>query len=120
MSVTIAANNGAGSVSPLTILSPYEASWLSRNVVHDLIGGGIAVSVVPANPRSGSYEALFDTEAEAWACAELHKAATTFTLTDTDTPRIDMTYVVTGDVRIALDVATLTVWTVTIGYQRVL
>lgn len=118
MTATITAATG-GTSTPETVLSPYSTEWQSRNIVHDLIGGDIAVSLVKPRPRSGSYDALYLTETDAYACVTLHQAETTFTLSDTDRPRVGMTYVVYGQVRIALDEGTREVWVVTVGFQEV-
>jgi len=119
MSATISAANGAGTTSPLTILSPYETSWTSRNIVHDLVGGDIAVSLVKPRPRSGELALLYDNETDARAAADLHTQETTFTLTETDPASVSMTYAVDGQVRCALDESTLSAWIVSVGYQEV-
>ena len=119
MTATISATSGVGTTTPLVVLSPYQTSWKSRNIIHDLIGGGIAVSLVAPRPRSGDLELLYDTEASAYACAALHRNETSFTLTETDRPNVAMTYVVDGQVSISLDEATLAMWIVTIGFQEV-
>lgn len=119
MSATISAGNGAGSSTPLTVLSPWETSWTSRSIIHDLIGGGLVASLVAPRPRSGEYEALYATEADAFACVELHRLETTFTLSDPDRPHVAMTYVVDGMLRVRLDPDTLELYIVTIGYQEV-
>lgn len=120
MSVTISAGDGSGSTTPLTILSPYETTWSSRNVVHDLIGGGIAVSLVTPRPRSGELELLYETETDAFNAAALHRAETTFTLTDDGTPHVGMSYVVDGEIAVRLDEDTLVAWIVRIGYQEII
>lgn len=119
MSTTISASNGAGSSSPIAVLAEYSATRTSRNIVHNLIGGGIAVSLVAPNPRSGVVEYLFTDETEAWSCLDLHANETSFVLTDTTTPPVSMTYVVDGEVSIRLDEATSTVWVVSVGFQEV-
>lgn len=119
MTATISAGNGAGTTTPMTVLSPYATSLQSRNVIHDLIGGGIAVSLVRPRPRSGQIALMYDTEADAYACVALHEQETTFTLTEPDVPNVSMTYVIDGDVTVELDEDTLTVWTVTVGFQEV-
>ena len=121
MTATITADNGAGTTSPLTILSPWETAIQSRNVVHGLIGGGLVVSLVAPWPRAGEFQALYETEAAAFACVDLHKAESSFTLTETDRPHVGMTYVLAegGGVRVALDDETLTAWVVTVDYQAV-
>lgn len=120
MSATITADDGSGSSSPITVLSPWATSQTSRNIVHDIIGGGLLVSLVSPRPRSGVYEALFDTEEEAFACITLHEAETTFTLAEPDRPHVGMTYVIDGALDVRLDDATLDLWIVTIGYQAVI
>jgi hypothetical protein len=120
MSATITATNGAGTTSPLTVLSPWETSRSSRNVIHPLIGGGLVVSLVAPWPRAGEFEMLYETEAEAFACVQLHAAETSFTLAEPDRPNVAMTYVIDGDIRIRLDEGTLDLWVVTVSYQEVL
>lgn len=120
MSATITANApGAGTTTPLTILSPYGAQIRSRNVVHDLIGGGISVSLVQPRPRAGELRLLYETEAAADAALRLHYQEATFTLVESDRPTLNMTYAVDGDLAIELDDQTLEVWIVTIGYQEI-
>ncbi len=120
MSATITASNGAGSTSPVTVLSPWSTSWQSRNVIHDVIGGGLVVSLVAPRPRAGTFEAFYNTEAEAFACINLHLNETTFVLAETDLPNVGMTYVVDGSLDARLDPETLELWIVTIGYQAVI
>lgn len=118
MTATISAVSGAGSTDPLTVLSPYSTANRSRSVIHSLIGGGIAVSLVAPDPRSGDLALLYETEADAQAAAQLHLLPTGFTLTDTESPSVSMTYVVDGDVSVELDQDTLTLWVVTVGFQE--
>lgn len=118
MSSTITATSGAGTTSPTLILG-YATSRESRNIVHDIIGGGIAVALVAPRPRSGDLRLFYPEEADAWAALALHGHETTFSLTDTDRPGIGMTYVVNGSVSLALDEQTRTRWTVTVPYQEV-
>jgi len=120
MTATITAANGAGTTEPLTVLSPYETRWQSRNVTHDLIGGGIAISLVASRPRAGELALLYLTEAEAFAAAQLHLEETTFTLAETERPAVSMTYAVNGQIVCELDEETLELWIVTIGYQEVI
>lgn len=119
MTTTISASNGAGSSSPIAVLAEYSATRTSRNVLHNLIGGGIAVSLVAPNPRSGVIEYLFTDETAAWSCLDLHAVETTFVLTETSRPVVSMTYVVNGEASIRLDAATSTVWVVSVGFQEV-
>jgi hypothetical protein len=118
MSATITANNGAGSTTPHFITLPYETGHQSRSVVHDLLGGGLAVSLVTPRPRSGELQLLYVDEATANAGRLLHLQETTFTLTETSRATVNMTYVVDGEVRVTLDTDGHA-WVVSIGYQEV-
>jgi hypothetical protein len=119
MTATIAATDGSGTTTPMMVLSPWETRRTSRNTVHNLTGGGIAVSLVAPQPRSGTMSLLYPDEASAFACLELHAHETAFTLTETDRPHVSMTYVLDGDASVELDPATRELFTVTISYQEV-
>ena len=120
MTATIIANNGAGSTAPVDVLYPYEPRLTSRNVTHRLIGGGIAASLVAPDPRSGDLPLLYDDVAAAWAAIELHKHPTTFVLTDPESPWMDMTYFLSGELSPAPERETSGArWIVRVGYQEV-
>lgn len=118
MTTTITATNGAGTATPQLVYG-YDTERQSRNVVHDLIGGDIAVSLIAPRRRSGRLQLLFDNEADAFACLALHAQETSFTLDVDDVPGVAMTYVVNGTVRLVLDDETHDAWTVEAGYQEV-
>ncbi len=120
MTVTVSATNGAGTSSPITVLSEYSTAYPPRNVIHRLIGGGIAVSLIEPDPRAGTIRYMFTDEGLAWDCLTLHREASTFIVSDSDTPAVSMTYVTDGSgAGIALDDSTTRVWIVSIGYQEV-
>jgi hypothetical protein len=117
VSVTILANNGAGTSTPIDVVAPYSAEDVGRSVVHNLIGGGIAVSLVAPNLRNGTVRYRFNDVADAAACRELHREVTTFTLTATDMPDVDMDYIVTS---IQLEQSSdALLWDVLVGFQEV-
>lgn len=118
MTTTITRTSDSATTIPDLVLG-YEASRESRNVVHDLIGGGIAVTLVDPRPRSGTLELLYPLEADAAAAFDLHSVASTFTLVNDDLTGIDMTYVLDGSLGVALDDETRAVWVVSVGYQEV-
>lgn len=119
MSVSISAHNGAGTSNPITVLSPYATERQARSIVHDLIGGGIAVSLIEPRPRAGTIAYLFDNEDDAAACLALHAAPTSFTLTVSDSTSTGMEYVLQGVASLALDPQSITAWIVTVGYQQI-
>lgn len=111
--------SAAGTTTPDLVLG-YETTRESRNIVHDLLDGGIAVSIYPARPRSGTLRLFYTTEEQAQISLWLHGQPTTFSLASDDLEEIDMTYVVYGAVEMALDEGTVVVWTVSVGYQEVI
>lgn len=119
MSATITANDTTGDQTTPTLILGYESDRESRNIIHDLIGGGIAVSLIAPRPRSGTITLFYPTEADAFAALELHSRETTFTLVDTDVPAVGMTYVLDGSVTIALDDTTRVPWTLAVAYQEI-
>lgn len=115
---TITRTSDSATTSPV-LVDGYEAALSSRNVVHDLIGGDIAVTLVTPRPRAGELVLVYDDEADAWAGFNLHSVADTFTLVSDEVTPADMMYVLDGDVRIALDDESRAVWVVTVGYQEI-
>lgn len=116
--VTIFATNGAGTVTAVDVMLPYSTSWGARNVIHQLIGGGIAVSLVAPQPRSGTFVVFFGSEDAAYACAQLHQQESSFTLEVVDRSHLGMTYVVDSSVSISLDTDAAR-WKVTVGFQEI-
>ena len=119
MTALITATDGSGTSSPLTVLSPWSTTRRSRNRVHELSGGDIAVSLVGPNPRTGTMDLLYEDEASAFAALELHARPTSFTLTESDRPHVSMTYVIDGEVSVRLDEGTLELFLVSVDYQEV-
>lgn len=118
MTSLITVNDGTEeSVSPTLVLG-YGTSRESLNIVHDIIGGGIAVTLIRPRPRAGTLELFFSEETPAFEALELHSRESTFTLSDTDRPAVGMTYVVEGTSDLALD-GSRKRWTLSVGYQEV-
>jgi hypothetical protein len=117
MAHTITANNGAGTITPVSV-EGYTPSRQSRNIIHDLLDGSIGVSLITPRPRSGSLKLLFNTQADAFTALNLHGQETTFNYANTDFAAIGMKYVLDGSVDVDYN-ADLQVWWVTVGYQEV-
>lgn len=119
MASVITVNDGSGmTVSPALVLG-YQTSTESQNIVHDLIGGGIAVTLVRPRPRSGRLELLFLQEADGFLALKAHARETTFSLSDTDRPEVGMDYVTEGAIDLSLDEQTRKRWVLSVGYQEV-
>lgn len=118
MSNVITRTSDSATTTPVLVVG-YRTERQSRNVVHNLIGGDIAVTLVDPRPRSGELVLLYDNETDAWAGYNLHGAAAVFTLASDEVASVDMAYVIDGTVAIALDDQSQAVWLVTVGYQEV-
>jgi hypothetical protein len=104
---------------PLLVLG-YETSWAAGNIVHNIIGTTLpAVTLRAAGYRTGTLSLLYSDEALAQAAVQLHRKAARFSLTDTDRPSINMTYVASGSISLRLDPETLTIWVLEIDYTEV-
>ncbi len=118
MSTTITATSTGGTTTPL-LVNGYEAARQSRNIIHDLLSDGIAVTLINPRPRSGTLRLLYDDEAAAFAALNLHAEETTFAIVSDERAGVGMIYVLDGDVSIALDEETQTAWIVSVGFQEV-
>jgi hypothetical protein len=119
MSTVITATTSSETTTPL-IVHGYQTERQSQNIIHDLISGGIAVTLIAPRPRSGRLELVYEQEADAYAALEMHAAEDTFTLADDDVPSVNMSYVIDGSVSLTLDDETRSLWVLTVGYQEVI
>lgn len=91
-------------VNPADVLSPqlvlgYDVAQASRNIVHQLIDGPVAATLLPASTRQGTLKLFFIDAATADTARIAHTAATAWDLADTDQPQEATRYVVDGQVR---------------------
>lgn len=119
MSTTITRLSDSATTQPVLVLE-WQARSESETQVHALIGGGIAVTVIPAQPRAGTIPLLYATEADALAARALHQTGDTYTILDDDrTLIVNMQYVVLR-VSEALETETRDFWQIDVDYQEVL
>lgn len=110
--------DGTVTVTP-RLVEGYESARASKNLFHPVIGRNSPdVTLRPADLRTGSLTFLFTVEADAIACETMHQSGV-FTLTDTDVPSVDMTYVLDGSVTRTLDPDVAHIWHVTVDFQEV-
>lgn len=89
-----------------------------RNVVHDLLDGDIAVTVVAPRPRSGTLELHYAAEADAEDCARIHTASVMTFIAD-GLDHADMTYVIADGGGIEVTRRPTGQWIVTVDFQEV-
>lgn len=71
--------------------------------VHPLMGGGNAITLAPARPRSAKLGFLFQTEDEARECAVMLATVGVLTIDDPARPTLSMQFVTAGDIDTGLD-----------------
>ena len=116
MTTTITAVTSEDTTTPIAV-DGYETSRQSQNIIHDLISGGIAVTLIAPRPRAGRLELIYDNETDAFAALNLHAEETVFTIARDDITAIGMSYVVDGSVDLEVD-QTRTMWRASVGYQE--
>lgn len=119
MATTIFVNDGSSVSTSPTLILGYQTERVSQNIVHDLVGGGILISYVRPRPRSGTLSLFYPTEALANSAAVLFTRENSFTINDTDRSTINMTFVISGAIRLSLDDETRNSWVVDVDYQEV-
>lgn len=118
--MTTTITDGITSVIPDLYLG-YSHRRRSGNILHGVIGAPEgSPSLEPAGLRSGSVTFLFSSQADAFDADELHTAGVILTLTDTDVPAVNMTYMLAegGACDLEQDPERV-VWLLTIEYQEV-
>lgn len=107
-----------GTFSPLLRMSAAETIG-SRNQIHELLGGGVAVTFGGDTLSTGTLEMLFTTEA---ACLDAYTQLNTghiFQLTDSSKTSTSMYFVISGNVTRTFEIESDDTWTVTADFQQV-
>lgn len=107
-----------GSSQPL-LIDGWEESAETRNVVNEVVGGGVDYTLYPASLRSGQFVAVFEDEDDAAELVRMHQQAARFTIQDVDRPTVAMLYIANGTITRALDDESREYWLVTIPFQEV-
>lgn len=116
MSDTITADDGSGATTPDEMLG-FDITVDSANVVHDLIDGTRALTLVGDRPRSGAFTALYRAEADAHAARLLLGGKTTFSLVS-DVAEYTMTFGRAGQMTPVQHDTVRSAWVFTVGFQE--
>lgn len=112
-------NNGTADFAPL-LVTGFEASRASRTVIHSIIGtNAVAVALQPSDLRSGTLTTLWSSFGAAALFEAALGEATVWTFTDVDVPDVNMTFVVSGGITLALDEETRDLALVSVEFQEV-
>lgn len=118
MSATFTVLDGSGLTTTPNAVEGFSSEADSQNVVTDLIGGGIAVTLSGGELQSGSWRLIYLDEAAATAAFALFRRAARFSVTS-DRTGLAMTFVRSGRIGRALSDATGAAWVLEVGYQEV-
>ncbi len=90
----------------------YKSTRAANTKVHPLMGGGVALSLAPASPRTVNIALLFEDEAESKTCEDMHAGTGVITITEEGRDTASMQYVVVGTIGRDLDPETADRWIV--------
>ena len=96
--MTVTLTRGATTITPLLMDADAETTRTAGTIAHDLIGGGVVVTVMPPRARRGSRTWVFSTAAAAFACEQLIETGAPFQITDTLVPTLNMRASVVGEI----------------------
>lgn len=91
----------------------------SRNVVHPLLGGGVAVTFGGAAESTTTLELVFKTEALALDAYNQLNTGHVFQITDTNKPTTSQYFSVAGNLTREYNGDTPDVWVITVDVQKV-
>lgn len=113
-------DGGGGPKTYPDLVLGWDVSRTGQTIVQDVIGGGVAIAIGAARPRTGTLRLFYAYEANAVDAFNMHAPAGTFGFYDTETSTWqDMLYVVgDGGCRITLDEVTRRRWVVEVEFQE--
>jgi len=111
-------SSDVGSFSPLLRMSA-EATISSRNTIHELIGGGVAVTFGGDSPATSTLEMLFTSEADSLDAYTQLNTGHIFQLTDYSKTSTSTYFVVSGSITRTYVTDTEDTWTISVDIQEV-
>ena len=107
-----------GSFSPYLRMTA-ETTIASRNIVHELIGGGVAVTFGGDSPASSTLDMLFTSEAASLEAYTQLNTGHIFELTDYSKTSTSMFFVVSGNITREYVIDSEDTWTISCDIQQV-
>lgn len=111
-------SDGVTTITPTVRLNAAD-SYSSRNIVHELLGGGVAITFGSAPLRTGTLDLYFDSEAAASTAYAFLKDGYVFQLADTAASTTNLNFVIAGNISRAWDASTSTAWLISFDFQEV-
>lgn len=107
-----------GNFSPYLRLNA-EQTIGSRNIIHELLGGGVAVTFGGDTLTTSTLEMLFTSEAASLDAYNKLNTGHIFQLTDYSKTSTSMYFVVSGSITRTLEIESQDVWVITCDVQEV-
>lgn len=111
-------SSDVGSFSPL-LRTTAELSIDSRNLIHELIGGGVAVTFGGSSKSTSTLEMLFSSEAAALDAYTQLNTGHIFQLTDYSKTSTSMYFVISGTISRAYEIESADTWVISCDIQEV-
>lgn len=111
-------SDGVTTISPAMRVS-FADTYESRNVIHPLLGGGVAATFGAEPKRTGTLSMVFRSEGAANTAYLFFKNGYVFELVDDDAPTTNMVFVVAGGISRELNGDTFNVWQLDVDFQEV-
>ncbi|WP_182501103.1 hypothetical protein [Frigoribacterium faeni] len=105
--------------NPIQVVG-YESNRESKNVFHDVLGGGQDAALSPAGLRTGTLTYKFLTEADAYECELMHSGTGVLKFRDDHLTTIGMAYVPDGSITRELNVEGRVFWLVSVAFREVI
>ena len=119
MTVTITAGSLTIPAPAMVLEASQDRHSTAANVFHDLIGGGLAVTLRAAQARTGELKLLYATRAAADETEVALRSATLLTYADTD-PEFTLRFAVDGTISLAqAAIGNTDYWVLSFGYREV-
>jgi hypothetical protein len=107
-----------GTFSPLMRISAQE-TLTSRNVIHELLGGGVAVTFGENALSTSTLEMVFTSEEDCFEAYNQLRAGHIFRLIDFDKTSTSMYFVVSGNIDREFIIESNDTWTLNVDIQQV-
>lgn len=111
-------SDGSTTITPTLRLNASD-SYASRNIVHELLGGGVAITFGGEPKRTGTLDLYFNSETSANTAYAFLKNGYVFQLADTDAPTLNMNFVIAGNISREWNTDTLNSWLISFDFQEV-
>ena len=105
-------SDGTTELHPILWMN-YKTTRAANTTAHPLMGGNVAITLAPPEPRRAAVALLFDDEDASKACEDMHATPGVITITEEGRDTHSMQYVVIGTIGRELDPESAAIWVVT-------